>query len=128
LRESDRWLGIVFMLTSMHGDWVYTELQHGDQQQWGDDTFANLALDAAGNLWGTGGGTTGCGGSVSHGYIFKLAPEGDGWQYSTPIYWDNTEFSTNGALAMDAQGNLYGTTYDCGVHNDGTVWEFTPTQ
>ena len=121
-------IGVVFTLTPSVGNWVYTELQHGDEQGRGNDTFTNLALDAAGNLWGTGGGRYGCAGSVSHGYIFKLVPEGDGWQYSTPVNWDNTEFPTDGALAIDAQGNLYGTTTDCGVHNAGTVWEFTPTQ
>jgi hypothetical protein len=115
------------MLAPSGGNWIYTQLQQGDEQQ-GNDTFANLTFDAAENLWGTGGGTNGCAGSVSHGYIFNLERTGGTWQYSTPVYWDNTEFSTDGALAMDAQGNLYGTTSDCGVHGTGTVWQFTPTQ
>ncbi len=31
-------------------------------------------------------------------------------------------------MALDAQGNLYGTTYDCGKYNQGTVWMATPWQ
>lgn len=123
-----QWIGVVFMLAPSGGNWIYTQLRQGDEQLGINDTFANLTFDAAQNLWGTGGGTTGCSGSVSLGYIFELARNGGTWQYSTPVYWDNTEFSSDGALAMDAQGNLYGTTYDCGSHGGGTVWEFTPTQ
>ena len=76
----------------------------------------------------TGGGAAGCVDPVFHGYIFELARGNGGWQYSTPVYWDNTEFDAGGALALDAQGNLYGTTSDCGEYNKGTVWELTATQ
>ena len=125
-----QWLGVVFMLTPSEGNWVYTELRHGDEQQPANDYFDTLTLDAAGNLYGTGSGSQGCGGDhiPSHGYIFKLERAGDGWQYSTPIYWDDTIFIAGGALAVDANGNLYGSTGNCGRHNYGTVWEFTPTQ
>jgi hypothetical protein len=132
LYESEDWgeerIGVVFMLTPSGGNWVYTELQHGDEQGGvGNDTFDTLTLDAAGNLWGTGGGYAGCGPAMFHGYIFELARTGDGWQFNTPAYWGST-FTAGGALAMDAQGNLYGTTNNCGSDNLGTVWEFTPTQ
>jgi hypothetical protein len=121
-------LGVVFVLTPTGGNWVYTELRHGDDQQPANDYFDTLTLDTAGNLWGTGGGSYGCSDPISHGYIFRLALESDSWQYSTPVYWDDTTFVAEGALAMDTQNNLYGTTYGCGRHEKGTVWEFTPTQ
>jgi len=31
-----------------------------------------------------------------------------------------------GAVVLDANGNLYGTTYSGGAHGDGVVWEITP--
>jgi uncharacterized repeat protein (TIGR03803 family) len=125
--EGGQDLGVIFMLSRSGSDWVYTELRHGDDQKPANDYFDTLTLDAAGNLYGTGSGTQGCGGYIPyHGYIFKLQRSGDGWQYSTPVYWDDTIFVADGALAMDGNGSLYGTTGGCGRHNYGTVWEFTP--
>jgi uncharacterized repeat protein (TIGR03803 family) len=116
--------GITFMLSFSNGKWVYTELRHGDQPS---DLFLNLIMDTAGNLWGAGGGVYGCAGSYGHGYIFKLTRASDGWQYSTPmVFQGNITFPAGGALALDAQGNLYGTTNSCGKYNQGTVWQFTP--
>jgi len=116
--------GIVFMLSSSNGKWVYAELRRGDQAS---DLFLNLIMDTAGNLWGAGGGVYGCAGSYGHGYIFKLTRGSDGWQYSTPfVFQGNITFPASGALALDAQGNLYGTTNDCGKYNQGTVWQFSP--
>jgi uncharacterized repeat protein (TIGR03803 family) len=118
-------LGVIFMLSPSDGSWIYTELRRGVHQIYTNDVFDNLILDAAGNLWGTGGGAAGCLNPIFHGYIFELARTNDGWQYSTPLYWDQTRFDTGGGLAMDAHGNLYGTTSDCGTYNQGTVWELT---
>ena len=125
----DNTYGRVFMLSPSNGKWVYAELAHGnDQKYFGVDDFYNLAMDAAGNLYGTGGGDNGCIDPAAHGYIFELTRGSGGWQYSTPVYWDNTEFSAGGALALDAQGDLHGTTSSCGMSNQGTVWELTATQ
>lgn len=116
--------GIVFMLSSSNGKWVYTELRKGDQPR---DLFLNLIMDPAGNLWGAGGGVYGCAGSYGHGYIFKLTRGSDGWQYSEPmVFQGNITFPADGALALDAQGNLYGSTNDCGKYKQGTVWQFSP--
>jgi uncharacterized repeat protein (TIGR03803 family) len=122
--------GLIFMLSPSDGQWVFTELWHGDEQTYfGTDLFVNMTIDAAGNLHGTGGGHNGCLDDNEHGYIFELARTSDGWQYSTPVSWDAyTKFPTGGALALDAQGNLYGTTGSCGSHQHGTVWELTSTQ
>ncbi|MGA2902231.1 MAG: choice-of-anchor tandem repeat GloVer-containing protein [Candidatus Korobacteraceae bacterium] len=119
-------LGVIFELSPSNGGWTYTELRRGTHQPLTNDIFFNLILDTAGNLWGTGGGAAGCYNPILHGYIFELARTNDGWQYGTPVYWDNTDFSVSGATAMDAHNNLYGTTSDCGAHNQGTVWQFSP--
>jgi len=116
--------GLIFMLTPGSPKWAFTELRHGDEGYFGADVFNTLTIDGGGNLYGTGGGFSGCIPPIPvHGYIFKLTREGDGWHYSTPVYWDNTEFGAGGSLALDAQGNLYGTTIDCGMHKQGTVWQ-----
>jgi uncharacterized repeat protein (TIGR03803 family) len=118
--------GVVFMLTPSNGKWVFTELRHGDEKYFGQDDFFNLAMDAAGNLYGAGGGYNGCIDPSYHAYIFKLTPGSDGWQYSTPVFFNGTPFNSDGALAIDTQGNVYGTTGDCGAYNKGTVWQLSP--
>jgi len=121
-------VGLIFMLSPSNGNWVFNELHHGNANLDGDDLFPNMTLDEAGNLHGTEVAYSGCINTVNYGYIFELARGSNGWQYSTPVAWDNTYFGTGGALALDAHGNLYGTTSDCGAYNHGTVWEFTGTQ
>ncbi len=116
-------LGVIFELSPSNGGWTYTELARGQHQVYTNDIFCNLAFDTAGNLWGTGGGAAGCLNPVLHGYIFELTRNG-GWRYSAPVYWNSTDFSVSGAVAVDAQGNLYGATSDCGAYNQGTVWEY----
>jgi uncharacterized repeat protein (TIGR03803 family) len=122
--DYDAYNGIVFMLSPSNGKWVYTEIRKGDQPE---DLFLNLIMDPAGNLWGAGGGVYGCAGVYGHGYIFELTRVSDGWQYSTPlVFQGNVTFPASGALALDALGNLYGTTGSCGRYDKGTAWQFTP--
>jgi uncharacterized repeat protein (TIGR03803 family) len=86
----------------------------------GDGSFPNdLVRDQAGNLYGT----TFAGGTSDNGIVFKLDPAqnftvlhdftggADGW---TPGY---------GALLIDSKGNLFGTTYNGGTTNQGTVFK-----
>ena len=35
-------------------------------------------------------------------------------------------FPVNAVLAVDAQGNVFGTTYSCGKYGKGTVWQVSP--
>ncbi len=118
---------LIFMLSPSNGTWAFTELYHGNESYDGSDLFPNMILDAAGNLLGTGGGHSGCYPSIDHGYIFELTRAND-WQYSMPVSWNYTDFPTGGALALDTEGNLYGTTSYCGTHNQGTVWKISGVQ
>jgi uncharacterized repeat protein (TIGR03803 family) len=85
-----------------------------------DGSFPNdLVRDAAGNLYGS----TFAGGPTDNGVVFKLDPAGtftvlhnfaggaDGWTPGT------------GALLLDALGNLFGTTYNGGTSNRGTIFK-----
>jgi hypothetical protein len=85
---------------------------------------ASLIADANGNLFGT---TTG-GGASAHAYgtVFEVAKTSSGYA-STPITLVSFD-GTNGAgpqsgLIADANGNLFGTTFEGGAIGDGTVFE-----
>jgi uncharacterized repeat protein (TIGR03803 family) len=118
-------VGLIFMLSPSNGSWVFAELHHGNENLDGDDAFPNMTLDASGNLHGTETAYSGCYNTVSYGYIFELTRGSGGWQFSTPVSWNYTYFDPGGALALDAHGNLYGTTGNCGRYGQGTVWELT---
>ncbi len=119
---------LIFELSPSNGNWVYTELHHGDENIDGDDVFPNMILDAAGNLLGTERANEGCLNAVYHANIFELTRGNNGWQFNTPVSWDYTYWAPAGSLALDAQGNLYGTDQYCGAHEQGAVWELQRTQ
>jgi hypothetical protein len=131
--------GAIFVLEKTSSGWAFSEnvVQHGcEPEDIPYDDLNNLAIDAAGNLYGTGsGGNTffGSFGETSPGkqecfynYIFKASYDSNGWHYQDLDFLLNTYFSSAGSLALDTSGNLYGTTYDCGAYNSGTVWQFSP--
>ncbi len=85
--------------------------------------YGGLVLDKSGNLFGTaeGGGVYANG----QGGIFEMTPDGrGGWAYAVLHEFNFADGGgPNGTLAMDAEGNLYGTTTGGGTHNLGTVFE-----
>ncbi len=87
--------------------------------------FSNLVLGADGNFYGTtfaGGTSSNCGGGC--GTIFRVIPGGT----LTSLHSFNQKAGSEpaGALVQGTDGNLYGTTYLGGSHNDGTVFRLTP--
>jgi uncharacterized repeat protein (TIGR03803 family) len=87
--------------------------------------FANLFLDASGNIWGT----THCDGTYEAGTVYKLTNSGGTWNY-TSIYvftGENDGSYVYSTLVFDAQGNLYGTTKTGGdAFGFGVVFKITP--
>jgi len=85
---------------------------------------AALTIDGVGNLYGT----TVCDGAHGFGNVFKLTNSGNSWTY-TSLY-DFTGGSDGAdprsTVTFDANGNLYGTTPEGGVRNNGVVWMITP--
>jgi uncharacterized repeat protein (TIGR03803 family) len=84
---------------------------------------ARLVRDSQGNLYGT----TLYGGVFGSGTIFKVAPNGQ----ETTLYTFTGRGGVDGlypegALLVDSQGNLYGTTNSGGVNGSGMVFKLAP--
>jgi hypothetical protein len=86
------------------------------------DEMGHLAVDSAGNVYGTAQ----TGGAYGYGTAFKLAA-------GSFLYTDLHDFNMNGmdgyypmgGVNLDSLGNLYGTTENGGSNDDdhGTVWQ-----
>ena len=120
------------------GTWTYTIIYRFDPDK-GDPVEAatGVILDDQGNLFGTSqyGGKYHQGGNLGYGTVFELSPNIDGTWSENIIYsfaGDSDGATPQTALAFDAAGNLYGTTYHgggtkCDFNNGcGTVFTLTP--
>jgi uncharacterized repeat protein (TIGR03803 family) len=86
----------------------------------GENPHGSLVLDSSGNLFGA----TYFGGANADGTIFEIAKVTGTGTLTTLTSFDGTHGQNPWAgLAMDAAGNLYGTTENGGVVGDGTVFE-----
>ena len=121
--------GTAFELTrNQDGNWEEPpRLRHFGHDLDGLHPYANLIFDAAGNLYGT----TWAGGGHNQGTVFELTPVGGGRWSEKQVH--DFVYGTGGdgqnppaALIFDAAGHLYGTTYQGGTYNAGTVFEITP--
>jgi uncharacterized repeat protein (TIGR03803 family) len=115
--------GVVFELSPTANGWMETILHSFDNSD-GNKPYGGLIFDSAGNLYGA----TSSGGSGQGGTVYELSPSGGGWQFSL-LYnlVGSYEKGPQDSLAIDAAGNLYGTTYGGGTHNDGNVFKLTPS-
>ena len=109
--------GTVFKLTPSNGSWTYSLVYSFTGSE---GPAANLAMDGAGNLYGT----TYLDGAYGQGSVFKLTRSGGSWTYTS--LHDFTGGGDDGQpvsnVTFDANGNLYGTSYLA----YGVVWEITP--
>ena len=126
--------GSVFELSPSNGGWTLTTLYSFTGSGNCDGTLASsgLAMDAAGNLYGT----TNCAGAYGWGNVFKLTRNGSGWTYTSlhdfcaggyPCTDGRKPWSN---VVFDSRGNLFGTVSE-GVNptdplGGGGVWEITP--
>lgn len=133
--------GTVFELSpTRNGHWQET-IAYSFEDNATDGWFpvGTLTFDASGNLYGTtpeGGGSATCnynGVSFGCGTVFELAPaNGEGWTQTVlhSFQLDGIDGqSPNSTLALDAEGNIFGTTISGGVNwksGGGTVFEITP--
>jgi uncharacterized repeat protein (TIGR03803 family) len=94
----------------------------------GNEPFAGLVFNAAGDLFGT----TEAGGSLSGGTVFELS-HGVGNIWTEKVLHNFGLFNSGGDGAyplgtpiFDSSGNLYGTTSYGGTNKFGTVFELSP--
>lgn len=118
-------LGVVFELKPSSGIWKETVLHAFVGKPDGASPNGRLALDAAGNLYGTSDG----GGSVGFGTAFELTPRAGRWSFTLlhsffVSHSDGAE--PTGGLVTDSSGNFYGAAGG-GSFAAGLVFVLTPT-
>jgi uncharacterized repeat protein (TIGR03803 family) len=89
--------------------------------------WGNLVVDANGSLFGT----TEQGGASGYGTVFEIAKTSSGYASAPTTLVSFDYYSTGGfprtGLTVDANGNLFGTTYTGGAYSYGTVFEIAKT-
>ena len=125
-------LGTVFELVAgTGGTWTQKVLYSFQNNSLdGINPVAGVVFDAAGNLYGA----TAAGGANGYGTVFELAGGSGGtWTYKVlhTFAINGTDGAEpQGGLLLDAQGNIFGTTYYGGNYGQGlhlgTVFELSP--
>lgn len=109
--------GNVFKLTKQGVETVWHNFM-GPPSDAGYPYLTNVLLDAQGNLYGV----TYHGGQSDRGAVYKLRANG-----TVSLLYGFTGGAdggfAGGDVAMDGDGNLYGTTQDGGTFGVGTVWK-----
>jgi uncharacterized repeat protein (TIGR03803 family) len=120
--------GTVFRLTPSKSGWKADVIYSFTGQTDGEEPFAGLVLDRAGNLYGKNGGSV----EAPGGSIFELKHSKAGWQLTTLHNFDFGKGGDvpNGPLTLDKAGNIYGTTgyggSGMGVNGNGVVFKLVP--
>jgi uncharacterized repeat protein (TIGR03803 family) len=131
--------GTVYKLTQKNGNWVFAPLYKFAGGNDGAVPFGPVGIGPDGSLYGTTyyGGGDGCSG-FGCGTVFNVRPPGavcgaalcPGTE--TVLHRFRGEPSDGarpfyGDLIFDQAGSLYGTTYNGGAINGGTVFKLTPS-
>jgi uncharacterized repeat protein (TIGR03803 family) len=124
--------GAVFGTTSYCGGGIFkvyrtglfTVLHAFDYEDGTYPMFGHLTMDRSGNLYGVTveGGGTGCSGSGC-GVLYELSKSGTFTVLHRFGGGTSDGCEPYGSVAQDNAGNLYGTTYQCGSNNNGTIWK-----
>ena len=125
--------GVVYeMIPDGDGTWSYHVLHRfASFKNDGQTPYGGLVMDSAGNFYGSTAG----GGREGQGTIFQLEYVGGKWRET--ILYDFPSCAhgcgPNGTLALDKQGNLYGTasgggTGKCGPYTCGVAFELSPQE
>ena len=121
--------GTVFKVDASTWPYAKTVLHSFGGSGDGRGPSAGVAMDSAGNLYGT----TTTGGTYNAGTVWKLSPNGSGYTetvlYSFPGAPDGA--TPNAGVVLDSYGNLYGVTFyggdnSAGGLGNGVLYELSP--
>ena len=116
--------GAVFMLTPSNGNWTETTLHTFSPNTDGGGVMSPLALDKAGNIYGTArwGGISGC--YFGCGVVFELSPSNGSWN-ETVLYSfaDGADGANPFSTQLLYKNNLYGATSPPSPYGFGGVFE-----
>jgi uncharacterized repeat protein (TIGR03803 family) len=113
--------GLVYELSHNGTGWLETVLYEFGGSD-GQGPSGGVIFDNAGNLYGT---TQGDGIFSGSGTIFELSPFPGVWT-RTPLYvWNSSTSDPEATLLTDSSGSLYGTTFEGGNNNLGSVFKLT---
>lgn len=122
--------GTVFRLTpsTVGRGWVETTLYTFPDCALGCSPIHGLAIDKAGNLYGSaGGGEKACPGGVYCGVLFRLVRQRNGsWKYTVLHTFTGSDGAAPNGVIVGEDGSLYGTTVFGGESNKGVAFEITP--
>jgi len=84
---------------------------------------AGPILDSTGNLYGT----TSVGGTYGAGVVYEITADGKEKILHRFCSWkDCSDGAYPNGLIIDGEGNLYGTTSNGGMNNNGVIFMVTP--
>jgi len=114
--------GTIFKLTPTSSGWQHQILHYFAGGTGGEDPQSPVALDSAGNIFGTGLS----GGMNNYGIVFRLKPQPNGKYTFTPIHYFSLlarGAHPAGSLVLDTSGNIFGTTTGGGTTGEGIAYE-----
>jgi uncharacterized repeat protein (TIGR03803 family) len=121
--------GTIFKFSQVSGQWVETILYDFPNCVQGCFPVGTMAIDKAGNLYGTtigGVHNSACGGFTC-GEVFEMSPQRNGRYKFTVLHkFVGTDGDTPLGVILDGKGNLFGTTKNGGTYGAGTAFELTP--
>src|ERR1700691_396095 len=121
--------GTVFQLSPSSSGWTHTVLYSFTGGNDGGEPYKGVTLDAQGNLYGTAvtGGSGSCEGGC--GVVFKLTNSGGSWTQSVihTFTGGSDGLGPGSPVAIDKQGNVWGTTPTGGADGMGVIYQLRPT-
>ena len=123
--------GTVFKVSNTGSGWTETVLYRFTGGTDGGLPTGDLIFDSSGNILGTtelGGFPHSCN-TLGCGTVYKLSNSGGSWTETVLYQFLGTSDGAfpNSGVVFDTSGNLYGTTFAGGSHNDGTVFQLKPS-
>lgn len=124
--NGDTGCGTVFKLTAAGKESVLHAFTNGTD---GALPTTSVAVDSAGNVYGTALNEAQSGGDAGNGLVYKVDTKNNFTVLHTFCAVDpncsDGQYPTSGPV-LDASGNVYGATSSGGQYNGGTIFEITP--